>query len=119
MEERQWEIAEKLRDLERREDEIHSMTVRFRRKEEEEDNVLYHALSQLDEMYESCPEGDVELRQLIEEQRYRLNEVRNRKAEFAEEFAMRVNEERRNLDTEREGLMQEMKEAHEEGGKWQ
>lgn len=117
MEERRWEIAEKLREVERREGEIHSMTVCFRRKDEEEDNVLYQALSQLGEMYESCPEGDAGLQQLIEEQRYRLNEVRNRKAEFAEEFAMRMNEERRNLDTEREGLMQEMKAAHEEGGR--
>lgn len=117
MEERQWEIAEKLRDMERREDEIHSMTVRFRRKEEEEDNVLYQTLSQLDEMYESCPEGDVELRQMIEEQRYRLNEVRNRKAEFAEEFAMRVNEEKRNIDMEREELLWEMRAANGEGGK--
>lgn len=117
MEERRWEIAEKLREVERREDEIHSMTVCFRRKEEEEDNVLYQALSRLDEMYESCSEGDVGLRQMIEEQRYRLNEVRSRKAEFAEEFAIRMNEEQRNLDTEREGLRQEMKEAHEEGGR--
>lgn len=112
--ERKQEEMKEIRKLEEKEEEIDLAVSRFYREEEYEETEIFRSLKRLEEMDGCCPIEDAGMRELIEGQRELLRLIRAEKAEFAEEFNIKMREERRNAETEREALMRHIREQEEE-----
>lgn len=114
--ERKQEEMKEFRKMEEKEEEIDLTVSRYCRDEEYEETENFCALSKLEEMDGCCPQEDAGMRELIERQKEILRLIKAEKAEFAEEFNIKMREERRNAETEREELTRRISGREEEQG---